>query len=173
MSLLGTENIIKLLKKFVKKTGRPLKVILVGGLALQYYDKTDRSTRDFDAEVKGDVEELIEFLKAHDVPSDIGEDISGWSVVSMPPNYRRRTRNVYKDNLLSINILAPVDFIVSKLRRFTDEDMEDALFVAKKCGVSPREIETTALKALRNSPKDTALYIFKKNLDLLLKKLSS
>lgn len=170
---LKLSDIIKILKKFAWENKKPLKVILIGGLALHYYGKKERKTGDIDAEVKGEVESLVQMLKKRSIPSDIGEDISGWSVVSMPPGYRRRVINIYRDALLSVNVLNPVDFIVAKLRRFTDEDMEDALFVADKFKVTSLAIRKAADAAISNSPKDTALFIFRKNLELFMKKLAT
>lgn len=90
MHQLSLENIIGILKEFVREKGAALYIILVGGLALQHYGMKDRSTIDIDAEVKGGIEDLFNFLKLKGIPSDLGEDLSGWSVVAMPSGYRER-----------------------------------------------------------------------------------
>ena len=51
MSGINLKNVIRLLKRFSKD--KPLEVILVGGLSLEYYGLRRRSTMDIDAEVKG------------------------------------------------------------------------------------------------------------------------
>ena len=163
MSQIDFERVIGLLKDFTQEKKAPLELILIGGLALHFYGKKDRVTADVDAEVKGDLEALFLFLKEHHIPSDLSEDFSGWSVIAMPPGYQGRAQTVYEDPLLKIKILSPLDFIVAKLRRFTEEDIEDALFVAGKNKVSPQEVEQAAETAIEHSAKDTTLFLFRKN----------
>ena len=169
MSQVNLGKIIDLLKEFAWMRGSNLQIILVGGLAVQYYyGMEERATIDFDAEIKGDVEGVFDFLKSNHIPADIGENISGWSVVAMPPGYRERTIEIYKDEFLSVKVLYPLDFIIAKLRRFTEEDIEDALFVARKYNLAAREIEGLADEAIMNSPKDTALFSFRKNVNIFI-----
>ncbi|MFQ5900060.1 MAG: DUF6036 family nucleotidyltransferase [Thermodesulfobacteriota bacterium] len=172
MFQLDFEKIIELLKEFTEDKKEPLEVILIGGLALHYYGMKNRATIDIDAEVKGDIDGLFNFLKSKRIPSDIGENISGWSVISMPSFYRERTIVIYKDGLLTVKVLHPSDFIIAKLRRFTDEDLEDAVFVAKKFDLSQKDVKESANSAVENSPADTAIFIFRKNVELFLTHLS-
>lgn len=72
-----------------------------------------------------------------------------------------------------MRVLSPVDFVIAKLRRGTDEDVEDALCVARRYGLSGRDIETAAHAALAASPEDTALFLFKKTVELFCKELAS
>ncbi len=164
-------GIIALLKEFAHQKRSRLQVILTCGLAAQYYGMKDRATVDIHAEVKGDVEGLIGFLKAKGIPADIGEDISGWSVVAMPPGYRERAVEVYRDELLIVKVLDPIDFIIAKLRRTTEEDIQDALFVAEKLNLTPEAVKGRAEVAIKNSPKDTALFVFRKNVDTFVELL--
>lgn len=170
---LDLEGIIDLLKEFTRAKKKALEIILIGGLALHYYGLKERKTIDIDAEVSGDVEGLFKFLKTKKIPSDMGENISGWSVISMPPLYRERALTIYNDKLLTVKVLHPLDFIVAKLRRFTDEDLEDALFVAKKYDLKQENIKKSANSAIENSPEDTTLFIFRKNVELFLKKMNT
>lgn len=168
---LTLERVIETLKEFTKANNADIEIILIGGLALHHYGLKDRATIDIDAEVKGNIEALFNFLKHKEIPSDMGEDIAGWSVVTMPPGYRERTIRIYKDEHLTVKVLHPLDFVVAKLRRATEEDLEDAAFVVKQFGLKFEEIKETAEEAIRNSPKDTALFIFKKNVALFLSKV--
>lgn len=70
-----------------------------------------------------------------------------------------------------VKVLHPLDFVVAKLRRATEEDLEDAAFMVKQFGLKFDEIIETAEEAIRNSPKDTALFIFKKNVALFLNRV--
>lgn len=168
---LTLERVIETLKEFTKANNADIEIILIGGLALHHYGLKDRATIDIDAEVKGNIEALFNFLKHKEIPSDIGEDIAGWSVVTMPPGYRERTIRIYKDEHLTVKVLHPLDFVVAKLRRATEEDLEDAAFMVKQFGLKFEEIRETAEEAIRNSPKDTALFIFKKNVALFLNRV--
>ncbi len=170
---LELKKIIDLLKEFTIQSGNAIEIILFGGLSLHYYGLKERRTIDVDGEVKGDVEGLFNFLKSKKIPSDIGEDISHWSVISMPPGYRERAIEIYTDDLLTVKVLHPLDFIIAKLRRSTDEDIEDALFVAKRYNIRAKDIKEAADMAIENSPKDTAIFIFRKNIELFIKKINT
>jgi small basic protein len=131
----------------------------------------DRATIDVDAEVRADVQELFQFLKAKKIPSDLSENISGWSVVSMPPGYRDRSITIHQNPHLRVAVLCPLDFVISKLRRFTEEDIHDALFIVKKFSILAKEIERAAEEAIGHSVKDTALFLFQNNVGLFLNKI--
>ncbi len=172
MSQLNLESVIELLKTYSLENKEGLQMTLLGGLALHYYGMENRSTIDIDAEVKGDLESLFHFLKAKNIPSDLSENISGWSVVAMPPGYRERAIQLFHSDILEVRVLDPLDFIIAKLRRFTEEDIEDALFVAKKYQIKSEQIAQSADSALAHSIKDTTLFLFKKNVELFLKKVN-
>lgn len=172
MSQLKLEDIIEILKEF-SCANNPLEIILLGGLSMQYYGLVERTTVDLDGEVKGNVDALFHFLKEKNIPSDIGEDISGWSVIAMPSGYRERAIKIYSDDKLTIKVLNPVDFIVAKLRRFTEVDLNDALFVAKRFNVKPEDISKGVEDAIKNSPKDTSLFTFRKYLAVFIDKFRS
>ncbi len=170
MPQLDLDSVIHTLKAFSNREKKSLQMILLGGLALHHYGMEERSTIDIDAEVVGDLESLFHFLKSKKIPSDLSENISGWSVVAMPPGYRDRTTTLFQSEYLQIGVLDPCDFVVSKLRRFTETDIEDALFIVKKFGLRPEQIARSAEAAIAHSIKDTGLFLFKKNVDLFLKR---
>ena len=58
---------------------------------LRAYGYRDRYTQDVDAEICGPLDPLVRFLDARHIPADLAQDISGWSVVAMPPGYKERT----------------------------------------------------------------------------------
>jgi hypothetical protein len=160
---LNKEQIINLLKQFVVEKKEPLELILVGALALPFYGVEFRATYDLDAEVEtGNIEELYFFLKEKGFESDLSENIAGWSVITLPSGYQKRSKIVYKDNFLTIKILSPEDFIIMKLRRGTNQDIQDALAVAKKQSVEIEKLNELYEKVLKESIKDTALFNFKK-----------
>lgn len=172
MSPLTLKSFIKLLKEFTRTKGTNLEIILVGGLALYHYGMKDRITVDIDAEVKGDIEGLFSFLKQRGIPSDLGENMSGWSVVAMPPGYKERAEPIYKDERIVVKALNPLDFVVAKLRRGMEDDLKDASFVVKRFNLKAKDIKKFAGEAINNSSKDTAIFIFRRTVDLFLKRLT-
>jgi len=143
----------------------------VGGLALQVFGMTDRVTVGLDGELVGDVNPLVPYLQKRNVPADLGENMSGWSVVAMPPGYRERTTVFHRDSGLTLRLLGAADFVIAKLRRGTDQDLDDAEFVAKKFSLEPSDIQASAERALAASPKDTALFLFNKTVEVFCQRL--
>lgn len=173
MSTLTADHVIALLTDYTRQTGATVDVLLVGALALQAYGYQDRLTRDVDAEVAGSVEALAGFFHRHQIPADLTENFSGWSVVAMPPGYRERATDLVHHAHLRVRLLAPLDFIIAKLRRGTDLDLDDAGFVATRFGIAGEQVRGAAEAALAASPQDTALFLFRKTVDLFCKSLSS
>lgn len=169
MSLLSPEQILLQLANFAQARQRPFSILLVGGLALHFYGLEERATMDVDAEVKSGLEDLFHFLKKNNVPSDLSENFSGWSMVAMPPGYEQRAQVAVERPFLEVKILEPTDFIIAKLRRFTETDIQDALFVVKKNNISLSAIRQRAESAIQNSVKDTALFLFRNNVETFLK----
>jgi hypothetical protein len=106
------------------------------------------------------------------VPADLGENISGWSVVAMPPGYRDRTSVWHEDGGLRIRLLHPVDFVIAKLRRGTEQDLDDAQEVVMRFHIPPADIQAAADSAKQASPKDTALFTFRKIVDVFCGRIS-
>jgi hypothetical protein len=171
LSALTAEQVIGLLKSYTSETGASVEIILVGAIALQAYGYQDRLTRDLDAEVVGSIDSLTQFLSQHSIPADLTTNFSGWSIVAMPPGYRDRATDLVHEANLRVRLLAPIDFVVAKLRRGTDLDLDDAAFVAKRYQLTSNQIHTAAAAALAASPKDTALFLFQKTVDLFSKSL--
>jgi hypothetical protein len=171
LSTLTADQVIALLTDYTRQTGATVDVLLVGALALQAYGYQDRLTRDVDAEVAGSVEALAGFFSRHQIPADLTENFSGWSIVAMPPGYRERATDLVRHAQLRVRLLAPVDFIIAKLRRGTDLDLDDAAFVAHRFSITAREISRAGEAALAASPQDTALFLFRKTVTLFCQSL--
>jgi hypothetical protein len=165
--------LIHLLEQFIQESNQSLDILLVGALALQAYGFHDRYTQDVDAELSGPLDPLVRFLGARHIPADLTQDIGGWSVVAMPPGYRDRTSDLVRQDRLRVRLLSPVDFIVAKLRRGTDVDHEDAMFVAKRFGVSASAVRDAAAAAVAASRQDTALFLFNKTVELFCRNLAA
>ena len=169
---LNLDAVTTLLREYVTQRQQAVELILIGGLALQAYGVLDRVTVDVDGELAGELEPLLEFLRSRQVPADLGENISGWSVVAMPPGYRDRTSVWHEDGKLRIRLLHPVDFVIAKLRRGTEQDFEDAQEVVMRFHIPPADIQIAADSAMQASPKDTALFTFRKTVDVFSRLIS-
>ena len=172
MSALTLDQILTLFEEYVRQTGQRLDVLLIGRLAMYAYGSSEAQTDDVDAELRQDVERVGAFLKQHGIPSNLSENISGWSIVSLPPGYRDRTKMLHERENLRVAVLEPTDFVISKLRRGTEQDFTDAEFVARRYGVNRQAVQTAADAALAASPKDTALFVFRKAVNLFLQRLA-
>ncbi len=120
MSALTLDRIVTLLEDFVRQTGAQLDLLLIGRLALHAYGAAEAQAEDLDAELVGYVDELGVYLKRHEVPASLSENISGWSVVAMSPVYRERASVLFERGKLRLRLLSPVDFVIGTLRRGTD-----------------------------------------------------
>ncbi|MBI3356244.1 MAG: hypothetical protein HY038_05640 [Nitrospirae bacterium] len=173
MPTLTAEHLIELLTRYVTDTGTSVDLLLVSALALHAYGLPDRATRDVGAELEGPLTPLMDYLTTQKIPADLTQNFSGWSVVAMPPGYRDRAMDLVNQPPLRVRALSPVDFVIAKLRRGTELDLDDALLVARRHGLSPDAIRASAHAALAASPQDTALFLFQKTVDLFCKSLLS
>jgi hypothetical protein len=78
----------------------------------------------------------------------------------------------HEDGGLRIRLLHPVDFVIAKLRRGTEQDLDDAQEVVLRFHLSPVDIQVASDSAIQASPKDTALFTFRKTVDLFCQRLS-
>ncbi|GAB1722909.1 MAG: DUF6036 family nucleotidyltransferase [Nitrospira sp.] len=165
------DRLLALLEQFVKTTGKPVDLLLVGALAMQCYGLRERYTNDVDGELTGPLEPLVTFLTGEGVPADLTQDISGWSIVAMPPGYRDRATELVSHPGLRIRLLEPVDFVIAKLRRGIELDLDDALYVVRRFQISRGAVEQAAAAAIAASPQDTALFLFRKTVELFCRQL--
>jgi Nucleotidyltransferase of unknown function (DUF6036) len=168
---LTVEHVIALLTQYVTETGESVDALVVGALALDAYGVPDRHTRDLDAELAGSLTPLLEYLTAHQIPADLTQNFSGWSIIAMPPGYRDRAMELINQPNLRVRVLSPVDFVIAKLRRGTELDLDDAFLVAQRHRISAETIRASAQAALAASPQDTALFLFQKTVEFFCKDL--
>lgn len=163
--MLTLDQLRATLRQYTDSTGHSVDLLLIGGLAMLAYGHPSRTTIDVDGELRDHVRSLADFLSGRHIPSNLGQSISGWSVVAMPPGYRERATVLIDEPGLRMSLLAPVDFIIAKLRRGTDEDLTDAAWIAARFHVSSGLILAAADAALAASLEDTALFLFQRTVD--------
>jgi hypothetical protein len=168
------EHLYKRLYTILKniKGNKQIEVIFIGRSAMPFYGIPSK-TLDVDFEIRGLGEKefflLKEALDREGIIADFGEDISGWSVIPLPEGYRERARIVYEDEDIKFKVLDPVDFIVSKLRRGTDDDEEDALNLVRCLNIKAEDI-TARIGSLK-LPKDLETFFFLKRINRFLNRL--
>ena len=138
------ERVRKLVSFLSKNTDKNIEVIVVGGTAMSFYGDY-RTTSDIDAEILNCPEDLykasLEYLKENKIQFNIDEDFDSWGMVPMPSGYRERATVVYKESNVTIKTLEPIDFIISKLRRGADIDINDAEKIASRNNISEKAIK--------------------------------
>jgi hypothetical protein len=162
---LTLDRLRALLREYVDETEHAVDLVLIGGMAMLAYGHSSRATIDIDGELRDGVRSLKAFLSRHNIPANLGQSLSGWSVVAMPPGYRDRVTVMIDESRVRVSLLAPVDFIVSKLRRGTDEDLADAAWIVDRFHVSAHQVRAAAAAALAASLEDTALFLFERTVD--------
>jgi len=150
------------LRELSKLEGRK---IIVGGAALLLYGCSIRGTKDIDIEVEaGDLVSLniaVQRIKDAGIPCDVTGDVSGWGLIPLPLGFRDR---IVKTDLPNIYILEPVDYVLSKLRRGTNIDEQDALSVMQAQGLNADAVRQRAM--LIELPLDPVSFRFSQRLEM-------
>ncbi|MFN3479893.1 MAG: DUF6036 family nucleotidyltransferase [Thermodesulfovibrionales bacterium] len=148
---------------FKLKLKEPIEIIIVGGLAMQAYGLSLRKTVDLDGEIKASDEsylKVIRELTKKSVVCNISDNLDRWGVIPMPDGYRERSTVYHQKTNLTVKILDPVDFVISMLRRGTEEDLQDAEEVVKHFNI--RKSDIASRLEIISLPKDTESLLFKK-----------
>ncbi len=141
----------------------PGRKILVGGAALPFYGVT-RGTLDIDLEVEvsspEELEKVRNVLERAGIAADVTADFEGWGMIPLPEGFRDRLETT---QIHGLYVLEPVDYIFSKLRRGTEQDIEDCLAVIQARGIAPDAIRQR-MKRLR-LPVDPISHWFKRTFE--------
>lgn len=162
------KSYIARIEAFAKSKGKPIELILIGGLAMGYYG-APRYTVDIDAEIRCDNEiyfEFLEYLRKEGIASNISDNISGWGIVPLPSDYKERAQIVYTSEYLILKLLDPVDYVFSKLMRGTDEDLSDIIDVIQRFHITKDALRER--KRLIQFPKDPETLFFEKKFQHLM-----
>ena len=120
-----------------------IEIIVVGGTAMSFYGDY-RTTTDIDAEILNCPEDLykalLENLRENKIQFNIDEDFDSWGMVPMPSGYSERATLVYKERNITVKTLEPVDFVISKLRRGADIDINDAEKIISRNNITEKAI---------------------------------
>jgi len=156
----------------------PTECILVGGAAA-VLDGSLRPTNDVDFEVRfggtvsiEDPDAFAGAVRAAERSSGLAgqftEDLAGWSPVALPP-HRAGTRRWKSFGPITVRLLDPAIYVVTKLRRGAAHDFTDLLLVARKTRVGWRTLSLQCAAAVRRSPRSTRLRAFVKRVEYLFR----
>ena len=82
---------------------------------------------------------------------------------AMPPGYNDRATDLINQANLRVRVLAPIDFVIAKLRRGTDLDPDDAWLVARHYGLSVDMIQSSPELPLPSLPPRHSAVSFPEN----------
>lgn len=154
----------------------PAECIVIGGAAA-VLDGSTRPTMDIDFEVTFGgvtaVEDpdlfagaIKETASATGIAGQFTEDIAAWSVIALPP-YKSSTRRWKSFGPITVRLLDPAIYAVTKLRRGRTDDFTDLLLVAGRHRTTWREIARACAASVRASPRSTQLKGFTKRVEYL------
>jgi len=162
-------QIYERLAEELSRRGLKARIIAVGRSALELYGIESEYTQDIDFELIADEEtwkEINTVIGKLGIRADYGEDFDRWSVVPMPEGYRERIRCVIKQGEVEVCVLDPIDYVIAKLRRGTEEDEKDAIAVVRKFNLKKENIEKRL--ELIKPIKDIEFFLFKKRTERFL-----
>jgi len=146
------------------------KILVTGAWVAEEWGKV-RPTQDIDFEIQfirvnASLEEFQkavgEASRASGLQAQFSTDIDHWSQVSLL-DYRKHARPYKKFGKLTVLMMDPLYWSIGKITRFWDQDLQDLLEVFGNLNSDPVEVATLWNKALRKSPKSSALLSMKKN----------
>lgn len=98
------------------------------------------------------------------IHANYSEDIGLWGMISMM-DYLKHTIPYQQFGQLEVKVLAPAYWSIGKMTRYLTPDIQDMQNVFKKQKSSYSDLVKIWGLALKNSPKSTALFQFRKNVE--------
>jgi len=135
----------------------PIRMYLAGGMALHYHCGS-RYTQDVDASFSRKImlpanDLLVDYLKKDGTPGTLYFDANyNDSFSSMHPDYKEDSlpwQGIGNEKRqIHLHVLTPLDLAVSKISRFSDQDHEDILALAKQKFFTSHDLVHRAQEAL-------------------------
>ncbi|MHC4687215.1 MAG: hypothetical protein ACYTBX_18985 [Planctomycetota bacterium] len=153
--------------------GQAAKAILTGAAAGTIWGSTRPSMDiDFAIELKSsnriswkNLESAIR--KAIDetgIQANYSEDIDRWGMITLL-DYKKNTELYKKQGKLTLLLLNPAYWSIGKVTRFLNPDIQDMIQVFRKKKIPPAQLAEVWGKALRASPRSTALARFRRHVE--------
>ncbi len=98
------------------------------------------------------------------IQANYAEDIDRWGMVTLL-NYKSNTKLYKKYSHLTLMVLDPAFWSISKMTRFIDPDIHDMIQVFRKKKISPAKPAEVWGRALKKSPRSTTLIRFRRQVE--------
>ena len=176
MQALQRADVDRFLRALAERVPCPTKVILTGGCEALLLGG-QRPTGDLDLGIEladrhaqrwPEIEEAVAAAAVVGLPVQYSSDIDRWSSVSVP-RAKRRTRHLKRIGRLNVHLLDPVVWAVYKLARDLDSDVDDLIAVLRAERVDPAKLARLCGHALRESPRSSALFLFRRQVEHFLR----
>jgi hypothetical protein len=148
------------------------KIILTGAAAGALYGRV-RPTMDID--FSAETENWETFSKAvSETSSRVGiaaqfaEDIDRWSSITLM-DYQKHIYLYKRFGRIEVWLMEPSYWAIGKLSRYLDSDIQDMARVFKKTSTNWQDVASVAGRALRQSPKSTDCFLFRRQTENFLK----
>ena len=102
------------------------------------------------------------------IQANYAEDIDRWSSITLL-DYRRHTAPYRRFGKLNVRLLDPVYWSIGKLGRYFDLDVDDVVRVLKRKRVPADSTIRVWARALRKSPRSTAITQFRNQVEHFLR----
>lgn len=163
------ERFFKILSELYPKE---CEIILTGAAAGALYGRV-RATLDvdFSAQAKDWQKFVIAVNKASNqtgILAQYGEDIDRWSSITLM-DYRKHTYLYRRFGAVELRLMEPPYWAIGKLSRYLDSDIQDMKLVFRKTKTAWQDVARVAGKSLTQSPKSTACFLFRKQVEHFLK----
>ncbi|HDH04581.1 MAG TPA: hypothetical protein ENH01_02555 [Nitrospirae bacterium] len=96
--------------------------------------------------------------------ANYAEDIDRWGMITLL-DYKKETSLYKKYGKLAVRVLDPAYWSIGKMTRFIDPDIQDMIQVFRKKNTSPLRLATVWGRALKESPRSTALAGFRRQVE--------
>jgi len=102
------------------------------------------------------------------IQANFAEDLDRWSSITLL-DYRRHTAPYRRFGQLQVRLLDPVYWSIGKLGRYFDLDVDDVVTVLRRRQVPAASVLRVWGRALRESPRSTALVQFRDQIEHFLR----
>ncbi len=175
------QEVIRYFRILSKIYKRPCRVILTGAALGTVYGGV-RATFDIDFALKmksnsrkrreedwqAFADAIAKTTLRTGIAAQYAEDIDRWSSITYL-DYENRTRLFKKFGSIEIRVLDPVYWAIGKLTRYLSPDIRDLIQILGRTKTPWRKLAQIAGRALRMSPKSTACFLFRMNVEDFLK----
>lgn len=101
------------------------------------------------------------------IAANYAEDIDRWGMITLL-DYKKKTTLYKKYGKLAVKVLDPAYWSIGKMTRFIDPDIQDMIQVFTKTKTPELRLAKIWGRALKESPKSTALAAFRRQVESFL-----